>query len=101
MVLNWTWQWVAAIRPVEKITVQNPDRYTIRLSDEGKIQAWFDCNGGGGNYEIAAGSLSLGPLLSTRMACPLDTLDAAFMRDLEWVVSFFVQHGNLFEVTIG
>ena len=82
MVLNQTWQWVATITPVERITVPNPERYTIRLTDDGKIQARFDCNGGGGNYEISAGRLSFGPLLSTRMACPPDSLDAPFMRHL-------------------
>ena len=32
MVLNRTWQWVATVTPVEKITVSTPERYTIRLT---------------------------------------------------------------------
>jgi heat shock protein HslJ len=94
--LNQTWQWAATITPVEKITVQNPERYTIRLSDEGKAQIRFDCNRGGGEYKISEGKLSFGPLLSTRMACPPDSLDATFMRDLQRVVSFFVENGTLY-----
>jgi heat shock protein HslJ len=96
MVLHQTWQWVATITPVEKITVQNPERYTIRLMDDGKVQARFDCNGGGGNYEISAGRLSFGPLISTRMACPKDSLDGPFMRDLQRVSSFFIEGGELY-----
>ena len=54
------------------------------------------CNRGGGDYRISTGKLSFGPLLSTRMACPEDSLDGPFMRDLQRVVSFFVENGMLY-----
>jgi len=95
-VLNRTWQWVSTVTPVEKITVPKPERYTIRLTDDGKVQARFDCNGGGGTYQISEGRLSFGPLLSTRMACPPESLDGPFMRDLQRVASFFLQDGQLY-----
>jgi heat shock protein HslJ len=95
-VLNKNWQWVSTITPVEKIAVSNPERYTIMLTDDGKLQARFDCNRGGGEYKILEGKLSFGPLLSTRMACPPDTLDGPFMRDLQRVTSFFLQGGLLY-----
>jgi len=94
-VLNKTWQWMATITLVEKIGVPNPERYTIILKDEGKLQARFDCNRGGGEYKISEGKLSFGPLMSTRMACPPDTLDGTFMRDLQRVTSFFLEDGLL------
>ncbi len=56
-VLNKTWQWEGTITPVEKITVPSPDRYTILLMDGGRLQARFDCNRGGGDYKISAGTL--------------------------------------------
>lgn len=96
MTLNKTWQWVSTITPVEKITVPAPERYTIRLSDNGRLQAQFDCNRGGGDYKISEGKLSFGPLISTRMACPPDSLDSKFMKDLQRVSSFFLQDGNLY-----
>ena len=95
-VLNKTWQWVSTITPVEKITVTDPERYTIMLTDDGKLQARFDCNRGGGEFKISPGKLSFGPLMSTRMACPPDTLDGPFMRDLQRVASFFLQDGLLY-----
>ena len=95
-VLGKTWQWESTITPVEKITVPNPDRYTILLTEKGRLQARFDCNRGGGDYKISAGKLSFGPLMSTRMACPPGTLDGPYTRDLQRVVSFFVQDGNLY-----
>jgi len=95
-VLNKTWQWVSTITPVEKITVLEPERYTILLKADGKAQIRCDCNRGGGEVQISPGKLSFGPLMSTRMACPSDTLDGPFMRDLQRVASFFVQDGLLY-----
>jgi heat shock protein HslJ len=94
--LSKTWQWVLTITPVEKITVTDPERYTIMLTEDGKLQARFDCNRGGGEYKISKGKLSFGPMMSTRMACPPDTLDGPFMRDLQRVTSFFLQDGLLY-----
>jgi heat shock protein HslJ len=87
-VLNKIWQWETPVTPVEKITVRMRERYTIALMPDGKVQARFDCNRGSGSYEISAGRLSFGPLLSTRMACPADSLEGLFMRDLQRVVGF-------------
>ena len=95
-VIGKTWEWVGTITPVERITVPDPERYTIRLTDDGKLQARFDCNRGGGEYTISTGKLSFGPMLSTRMACPQDSLDGTYMRDLQRVVSFFIEDRNLY-----
>ena len=95
-IIGKTWQWVATVTPVEKITVTEPERYTIFLMADGKVQVRFDCNRGGGNYKVSEGQLSFGPMMSTRMACPPDSLDSAFMRDLQRVVSFFVEDGALY-----
>lgn len=95
-VRNRTWLWVSTITPVEKVTVPDPGRYTIRLTDDGKVQARFDCNRGGGTYDISKGKLSFGPLLSTRMACPADSLDRLFMKDLQRVSTFFILGGKLY-----
>lgn len=94
--LNKTWQWEATVTPVEKISVAHPDRYTIQIAANGKLTAKFDCNGGGGDYTLSGSQLSFGPLLSTRMACPEDTQDTEFMRDLQRVHSFFIQDDMLF-----
>ena len=62
----------------------------------GKLLARFDCNRGGGTYEISDGKLAFGPLASTFMACPPDSRATVFMRDLQRAVSFFVQDGKLY-----
>ncbi len=95
-VLGKTWEWEGTVSVAEKVTVPNPDRYTMRLMEDGKVQARFDCNRGGGGYTISPGKLSFGPLMSTRMSCPPDSLDGRYMRDLQMAVSFFIEDGNLY-----
>lgn len=94
-VLDRTWQWETTQTADEKISPENPERYTIRLTGENRLQARFDCNSGGGSYQISAGKLSFGPMLSTRMACAPDSLDFQFMRDLGRVDTFYVD-GQLY-----
>lgn len=95
-VIGKTWQWVGTVTPVERIAVSAPEQYTIHLTTDKRVHARFDCNHGGGSYRIAPGKLSLGPLSSTRMACPPDSLDSLFLRDLQRVASYFIQDGSLY-----
>lgn len=96
MVVGRTWQWISTVTSAEKISAAEPARYTIFLQEDGNVRARFDCNKGGGGYTLTAGRLSFGPMMSTRMACPPDTQDAPFMRDLQRVASFFLEGGDLF-----
>ena len=95
-IYNVTWQWESTVTPVEKITIQEPERYTVIFSEDGKAVMQFDCNRGNGNFTIAENRISFGPLISTRMACPEDSLDTSFTRDLERVASFFLKDGKLY-----
>jgi heat shock protein HslJ len=95
-VLGRIWRWQATVTPTEKITVTSPERYTLFLTADGTARIRFDCNRGGGSFEISPGKVSFGPLISTRMTCPPDSRDAAFRRDLQQVRSFFVERGTLF-----
>lgn len=41
------------------------------------------CNRIAGSYEIGNGTLRLGPLMATKMACPLMDTETAFLRTLD------------------
>ena len=90
------WQWLSTQTPVEKIEAADPARYTLLLGEDGRAQLQFDCNRGGGDYTIGEGQLEFGMLISTRMACPEDTQDQVFMRQLEAVRVFFVDDGHMY-----
>ncbi len=95
-VVGKTWQWESWTSPVEHIDVAGPERYTLQLMPDGTVRARFDCNRGGGSYTIGEGSLAFGPLHSTRMACPTDSLGIRFSTELARVTSFFVEEGTLY-----
>jgi putative lipoprotein len=90
------WQWVRTVTPVELIEVSEPARYTLLLHPGGQAELQFDCNAGSGEYEIIAHQLSFGPLAATRMACPPDSQDAVFMKQLGQVTTYFVNDGILY-----
>lgn len=95
-VVGKQWQWLGTQTPVEKIEAVDPARYTLLLGEDGRAQILFDCNRGGGDYTIDESRLEFGVLISTRMACPEDTQDHVFMRQLEAVRIFFVEDGHLY-----
>ena len=95
-ILDKQWQWESTITPVEQITVGTPENYTILLKADNKVQVRFDCNRGGGSFEISLGKLSFGPMMSTRAACPPGSLDFRFAKDLQRVISFFTRNNNLY-----
>jgi len=90
------WMWVSTLTPVERIEVTDPENYTLRLLPDGRAEVRFDCNRGGGNYTIEGNALSLGPLVSTRRACPDGSQDALYQRHLENVSSWFLMDDDLF-----
>jgi heat shock protein HslJ len=95
-VMGRIWEWQGTVTPVETITVPQPERYTLRLTEQGRAELRFDCNHGGGSYRIAEGKLSFGPMMSTRMACPEDSMDSIYIKYLQNVNSFFVEGDSLF-----
>jgi heat shock protein HslJ len=95
-VVGQAWQWEATDTPAGTIEVSQPERYRFELQPDGKVVARFDCNRGGGSYKIGDGTIAFSPLVSTRAACPPDSLDARFARDLGAASGFFVEGGRLY-----
>jgi len=95
-IVDKTWYWVSTVTPVERIEVNDPGRYTLLLHTDGEVELQVDCNRGRGTYKLGEGTLAMGPLISTRMACPEDTMDHLFLRQLENAAGFFVEGGYLF-----
>jgi heat shock protein HslJ len=90
------WQWERTVTPVETVVSPTPERYTLQLATNGRLLVRADCNRGTGSYLIGAGTLSFGPVATTRMACPPGSLDARFLHDLQRASGFFVEDGKLF-----
>jgi heat shock protein HslJ len=95
-VVGKVWGWESTITPVETIVAADSERYTMLLTDESRAQMRFDCNRGGGVYVLEEGKITFGNMFSTRMACPPDTQDMVYMRDLHRAQSFYVENGKLY-----
>lgn len=90
------WQWERTVTPVEIVESPAPDRYTLELAPNGRLLVRADCNRGTGAYRIGAGTIAIGPIATTRMACPPGSLDARYLGDLQRAAGFFVEGRHLF-----
>jgi heat shock protein HslJ len=95
-VLGKVWQWESIVTPQQAIEVANPERYVLEFMADNKASMRFDCNRGGGSYQMASGQLTFGPLVSTRMGCPPGSLGDRFGQELGRVTSFSLDHGKLY-----
>ena len=89
------WRWEGQIA-IDKLVIDQPERYTLEIQPGGKAQVRADCNRGSASYKQDGRNLSfkLGPL--TRAACPPGSLADRFLKSLESVVSQRTKGENLF-----
>lgn len=78
------------VTSVEGTAVPDPAKSRFEMQDDGTFVATVGCNAMRGKAEIQESSLTIGPMASTRMACPepLDSLEAAFQRALQQSVTY-------------
>lgn len=91
-----TWQWQRMQRADGRaIAAAAPDRYTLKFEGGGRVLVRADCNRGSGAYEVNGGAMKLGPIALTKMGCPSDSQDAAFVQALSGVTGYSVNAGEL------
>jgi heat shock protein HslJ len=83
------WQWrEALIQDGSVITVEDPARYALEFTPDGKVAVRADCNRGFGTYTVDGTHLALSVLGLTRAQCPPDSLDDEFLRLLGQVSAY-------------
>ncbi len=91
------WQWVSLTTPVDSVTVDAPERYTVRFDTAGRIAVRADCNRGSAPYAVTADRrLTFGPLALTKVACPPGSLSNRYARDLGRATRYFLKGGDLY-----
>jgi heat shock protein HslJ len=96
-VADVTWQWVSFTTPVEQITVEAPDRYTVRFGSDGRVALKADCNRGMGAYTVSADRrLALKPIALSRAMCPQGSLSDRFAKEVGRATSYFMKDGDLY-----
>lgn len=90
------WEWLSSsFKDGTILAPADPWRYTLRLVGDGTTIVQADCNSGSGAWQESDGSLTFGPIATTKMACPADSLDAAFLAQLRNAVSYRLELDGL------
>jgi heat shock protein HslJ len=74
----------------------DPGHYTLQLLPEGHVSVRADCNRAGGVYRIEDHQITIDITHSTMAACPPDSLEQDFIKDLNAAVIYFIRDGTLF-----
>ncbi len=90
------WQWTKLVDgDGTELTVPTPARYTLTFAGDGSLSIVADCNTGGGSYRRQGTNLTIGPLATTLIACPPDSLDSRFTLALQQVTAYTLTDGEL------
>jgi heat shock protein HslJ len=82
--------------------VAEPGHFTLEFARDGRAALRLDCNRGNGTYKVepaadgSSGSLTFGPVATTRAMCPPTHLDQRLARDLAYVRSYLLKDGKLY-----
>ena len=90
----WMWE-KTQFNDDTTVTVADPNRYLVEFLANGSVAIKADCNQVGGHYTVDGKSLTiqLGP--STLAACPPDSQDTEFLKELTEVTSYLFADGKL------
>jgi len=94
--VGFVWKWAGTQTPVERIVPDDPTQYTLEFLPDTTVVAQIDCNRGNGKYKLDGQAIAIGPLATTRMACPPGSLDGKFSQHLEAARHIFFGGDTLF-----
>ena len=90
------WQWeTSAFKDGTLLAPADPSRYTFQLLPDGNALVQADCNFGTATYQETAAGFSFGPIGTTKMACPADSLDSEFLGQLRNVERYDIDDEGL------
>jgi heat shock protein HslJ len=89
----WTWQ--GLVGGSTPVAPDDPSLYTITFGDDGRVGLQADCNRGMGGYTVDGSQIEIGPLATTRVACPPGSLFDVYILAVEAADSFTFAEGRL------
>ncbi len=80
--------------------VQTPDdktKYTLAFTNDGYVNARFDCNRGRGTWILTGrNELRIGPIALTRAVCPPGSMHDQIVKQLPLIKGYEVKNGHLY-----
>jgi len=92
---KWKLIRIAYANDTEK-KIDDPERYTLVLSEDKKVNIQADCNRGFGSYTLNKSSLKISILGSTRAMCPPESFSDKYISELNAVVSYMLKGEKLY-----
>jgi len=92
MLIGTVWKWQQSLYNNDTRAVPpNPENYTLRLLPDGKVSIRADCNLAGGTYRLDGSRISIEVTHTTMAACPPESLEQKYIRDLNAVAIYFFE----------
>ncbi len=95
-----SWYWLGTLTPAGLVAPGDPGAFNLEFLDGGQLAVQLDCNTGGASWQQSGRSLAIGPVKSTRKACPAASEADRFGRQLV-LVRGAVQSMGLLELALG
>jgi len=91
----WRWQQTIYNNDTKAVPL-DPEKYTLKLLPDGKVSIRADCNLGGGVYALRGNEISIEITHTTRAACPQESLEQTYIRDLNAAANYFTKGDFLY-----
>jgi heat shock protein HslJ len=95
-----SWYWLGTMTPAGLVGPADPGAFNLEFLDGGQLAVQLDCNTGGATWQQSGRTLTLGPVKSTRKACPAASEAERFGRQLPLVRSAVLSMG-LLQLSLG
>jgi heat shock protein HslJ len=95
-----SWYWLGTTTPAGLVTPADPGAFNLEFLDGDHLAVQLDCNTGGATWRQSGPAMTIGPVRSTRKACPAPSEADRFGRQLSLVRGARLSHGML-ELDLG
>ena len=91
-----SWRWEGMVSSADKISIEQPERYTLELQGGGKALVRADCNRGQATYKLDGRAVAIRISSMTKVACPPGSMSERYTKSLEAAVGQRIRGDNLF-----
>lgn len=95
-----SWYWLGTATPAGLVTPADPGAFNLEFLDGEQLAIQLDCNSGGATWRQSGPAMTIGPVRSTRKACPVPSEADRFGRQLPLVRGARLSQG-LLELDLG
>lgn len=91
------WKWHQTLMSDDSVhKPADSARYTIEFGADGGAAILADCNQVSGKYQLDGHNMTIESGATTLMACPSESLDSVYLKDLGEINNYFFNDGALF-----